>query len=125
MQWWKYSLNHIIKEIYNDAEEDLIKDWLVAYESETGDKSLRMVTSPYILISSLLFSREKSKTERVDYVYIGVDLPHSSTSFEDVVFIISRSGSASGSKSASLTSCAFSFSKSGSFTYKSKNSRSK
>jgi len=69
--WWKTSLNNLIDLIYKDeANEDLIKDWLIAYEYETGDSSLQgvnnlvsfLMNTNYIYRSLPNVSRSRSKS---------------------------------------------------------------
>jgi len=55
--WWKYSLKFII-DLYlkKEASKDLIKDWAVAYESETGDSSLINITPDELLLTITKFN---------------------------------------------------------------------
>jgi len=51
MIWWKKSLNNILKLNLNKKDSDeLIKDWLVAYESETNDKSLQNISLKQLMV---------------------------------------------------------------------------
>lgn len=66
--WWKNSLNNLVSLIYNgEASEDLIKDWIVAYEYETGDTSLSNVIIPDILFG-LLYNCTLSPNIRTMYL---------------------------------------------------------
>jgi len=57
MKWYEENLEHIINQIYNEkSDKDLIKDFLVAYEYESGDKSLRGVDDGGLFLSAILFN---------------------------------------------------------------------
>jgi len=52
--WWKTSLNNLVNLTYSGkGSKELIKDWLVAYEYDTGDTSLRKLKRLDILTSVL------------------------------------------------------------------------
>ena len=56
MRWYKKNLEYIVNQIYNEgANKDLIKDFLVAYEAESGDKSLRNIDNSKLFLGGILF----------------------------------------------------------------------
>jgi len=81
--WWKNSLKEVVDQVYLSNEIDakeILKDWLVAYEVETRDKSLRNIIN-YGLVNILMLSIFRSKSPNKSY----------SESINKKVYSISRS----------------------------------
>ena len=57
MYWYKENLDHIVNQIYKgEGNSELIRDFLVAYEAESGNKSLRNVNNGELFLNVILFN---------------------------------------------------------------------